>query len=203
MIATLTGEVAWIGLDRLVLEVGGIGYDVRTTHPTLSAVRHGQRVRLFTELVVREDSLTLFGFLDRDDADIFTLVQSVTGIGARTALALLSVLSPDDLRRAVLAGDTKAITKTPGIGPKVANRMILELKDKVSVPVGASAQVEIPAPQEQLKPDSADVVDALIGLGWQEKAASEAVRRAAEHLGDDAQRSDLLRTALKSLGGTR
>ncbi|MBV7432588.1 Holliday junction branch migration protein RuvA [Dermabacteraceae bacterium TAE3-ERU5] len=203
MIATLTGEVAWIGLDRLVLEVGGVGYDVRTTHPTLNAVRHGQRVRLFTELVVREDSLTLFGFLERDDADVFTLVQSVTGVGARTALALLSVLSPDDLRRAVLAGDTKAITKTPGIGPKVANRMILELKDKVSAPAEASAQVEIPAPQPQLQPDSADVVNALIGLGWQEKAASEAVQRAAEYLGDGAERSALLRTALKSLGGTR
>ncbi|MGQ4537147.1 Holliday junction branch migration protein RuvA [Dermabacteraceae bacterium P7074] len=203
MIATLTGEVAWIGLDRLVLEVGDVGYDVRTTHPTLNAVRHGQRVRLFTELVVREDSLTLFGFLDRDDADVFTLVQSVTGVGARTALALLSVLSPDDLRRAVLAGDTKAITKTPGIGPKVANRMILELKDKVSAPAEVAAQVEIPAPQPQLQPDSADVVNALIGLGWQEKAASEAVQRAAEHLGDGAERSALLRTALKSLGGTR
>ena len=165
MIASLTGRVARIDLDSLVLEVGGIGYLVRTTPQALSSTRHGAELTLHTELVVREDSMTLYGFPHADETETFRIVQSVSGIGPRTALAVLAVLDPEELRRAIAEQDAKTITRTPGIGPKVAQRMLLELSGKLPAPASLSAEGAAPAPATPSGADS-DVVEALVGLGW-------------------------------------
>jgi holliday junction DNA helicase RuvA len=202
VIASLTGRVARIDLDSLVLEVGGIGYLVRTTPQALGGTRHGAELTLHTELVVREDSLTLYGFPQAEEAETFRIVQSVSGIGPRTALAVLAVLEPEELRRAVAEQDAKTITRTPGIGPKVASRMLLELGGKLpapSTPVGETAPVPAPAAGGA----DADVVEALVGLGWAEKAAVGAVDSARAD-GDEAlDAAELLRRALRGLGGHR
>lgn len=210
MISTLTGRVAAISLDSLVIEVAGIGYAVRTTPQALADARLGQELTVHTELVVREDSLTLFGFPSTEETDVFRLVQSVSGIGPRIALAVLAVLSPEDLRRAVAAEDVKAITRTPGIGPKVAQRMLLELKDRIGAPVATGAgQTTEPAPVAEPAPSgaAAEVREALIGLGWPDRAADKAVGEAAEALEARGEPSGdagvLLRAALRHLGGSR
>lgn len=208
MIATLTGTVASIGLDSLVLDVHGVGYLVRTTPNALAHTRHGAELTLHTELVVREDSMTLFGFPSAEDADTFRVVQSVSGIGPRLALSVLAVLSPEDLRRAVAEQDVKAISRTPGIGPKVASRMILELGGKLAAPqepLGAEAAASDPTgaaadPGAQLE---AQVLEALLGLGWAEKPAAAAVTTTREELGDAVEAAELLRGSLRHLGGSR
>lgn len=203
MISTLTGRVSAISLDALVLDVGGVGFAVRTTPQALAHARHGQELTMHTELVVREDSLTLFGFPRREETETFRIVQSVSGIGPRIALAVLAVLSPDDLRRAVADEDTKAIARTPGIGPKVAQRMVLELKDRLgpaSTSVGADPTASASGDGAPSGP-AADVIEALVGLGWPEKAAGAAVDRAVA--AGEGDPGTILRTALRSLGGTR
>lgn len=202
MIASLTGRVARIDLDALVLEVGGIGYLVRTTPQALSATRHGAELTLHTELVVREDSLTLYGFPHAEEAETFRIVQSVSGIGPRTALAVLAVLDPEELRRAVAEQDTKTITRTPGIGPKVAGRMLLELGGKLPAP-SAPAPGAAPAVPAAVGGPDADVVEALVGLGWAEKAAAGAVESARSDGGDGLDAAELLRRSLRGLGGHR
>ncbi|MFI8778660.1 Holliday junction branch migration protein RuvA [Brachybacterium paraconglomeratum] len=202
MIASLTGRVVRLDLDALVLEVAGIGYLVRTTPQALAATRHGAELTLHTELVVREDSLTLYGFPQAEEAETFRIVQSVTGIGPRTALAVLAVLDPEELRRAVAEQDVKTITRTPGIGPKVAGRMLLELGGKLPAPSEASPQAPSAPGAAPGGPD-ADVVEALVGLGWAEKAARGAVEAAREEGGEQFDAASLLRTALRGLGGHR
>lgn len=202
MIASLTGRVVRLDLDALVLEVAGIGYLVRTTPQALAATRHGAELTLHTELVVREDSLTLYGFPQAEEAETFRIVQSVTGIGPRTALAVLAVLDPEELRRAVAEQDVKTITRTPGIGPKVAGRMLLELGGKLPAPSEASPQAPSAPGAAPGGPD-ADVVEALVGLGWAEKAARSAVEAAREEGGEQIDAAALLRTALRGLGGHR
>lgn len=202
MIASLTGRVARIDLDSLVLEVGGIGYLVRTTPQALSSTRHGAELTLHTELVVREDSMTLYGFPHADETETFRIVQSVSGIGPRTALAVLAVLDPEELRRAIAEQDAKTITRTPGIGPKVAGRMLLELGGKLPAPSEASTEAPSVPGAAPGGPD-ADVVEALVGLGWAEKAARSAVEAAREEGGEQLDAAALLRTALRGLGGHR
>ena len=202
MIASLTGRVVRLDLDALVLEVAGIGYLVRTTPQALAATRHGAELTLHTELVVREDSLTLYGFPQAEEAETFRIVQSVTGIGPRTALAVLAVLDPEELRRAVAEQDVKTITRTPGIGPKVAGRMLLELGGKLPAPSEASTEAPSVPGAAPGDPD-ADVVEALVGLGWAEKAARSAVEAAREEGGEQLDAAALLRTALRGLGGHR
>ncbi|MFL0458460.1 Holliday junction branch migration protein RuvA [Brachybacterium paraconglomeratum] len=202
MIASLTGRVVRLDLDALVLEVAGIGYLVRTTPQALAATRHGAELTLHTELVVREDSLTLYGFPQAEEAETFRIVQSVTGIGPRTALAVLAVLDPEELRRAVAEQDVKTITRTPGIGPKVAGRMLLELGGKLPAPSEASPQAPSAPGAAPGGPD-ADVVEALVGLGWAEKAARGAVEAARAEGGEKLDAAALLRTALRGLGGHR
>lgn len=203
MISTLTGQVSRIGLDSLVLEVHGVGYLVRTTPQALQEARHGAELTMHTELVVREDSLTLFGFPGPEETEVFRILQSVSGIGPRIALAVLAVLSPDDVRRAVASGDTAAITRTPGVGPKVAQRMMLELKDRIGAPSTSEAADEAAAPPDALAPDgtAGEVIAALVGLGWPEKAAARAVAQESEEHGEDA--AALLRASLRRLGGSR
>ena len=208
VIASLTGRVARIDLDALVLEVGGVGYLVRTTPQALSATGHGAELTLHTELVVREDSMTLYGFPSADEAETFRIVQSVSGIGPRTALAVLAVLDPEELRRAIAEQDAKTLTRTPGIGPKVASRMLLELGGKLPAPSGDGQEADVPAPAAAPAPGvDTDVVAALVGLGWAEKAslaAVEAVRGELEAADAPAtEAAPLLRHALRHLGGSR
>lgn len=208
MIASLTGRVARIDLDALVLDVGGVGYLVRTTPQALASTRHDAQLTLHTELIVREDSMVLYGFPRPEETDLFRIVQSVTGIGPRTALAVLAVLSPQELRRAVHEQDTKAITRTPGIGPKVAGRMILELSGRLPAPETPLGGVdEEPGGGAASSDADADVVAALTGLGWPEKAAGAAVaavQAGYEEAGDvTPDAAALLRESLRRLGGAR
>src|SRR6185312_16438471 len=135
------------------------------TPNTLATLRRGQQARLATALVVREDSLTLFGFTDDEQRDVFGLLQSVAGIGPRMALATLAVLDPDALATALVDGDVKTLTRVPGIGPKVAQRMVLELKDKVVAPASVPALVPQRAGGDG-DPRREQVVEALVGLGF-------------------------------------
>jgi holliday junction DNA helicase RuvA len=199
MISSVRGEVIAIGLDHAVVEVGGVGLAVQATPNTLATLRRGHQARLATALVVREDSLTLFGFTDDEQRDVFGLLQSVAGIGPRMALATLAVLDPDALATALLQGDVKALTRVPGIGPKVAQRMVLELKDKVVAPDAAPALV----PQRPSgDPRREQVVEALLGLGFTARPAEAAVDTALA-ADVDADASALLRAALAALGRAR
>ena len=201
MISSVRGEVLEIGLDHAVVEVGGVGLTVQATPTTLAGLRRGQPSRLATALVVREDSLTLFGFADDEERELFGLLQTVSGIGPRTALATLAVLAPDVLRRALVDGDLTTITRVPGIGRKGAERLVLELRDKVVASAASPAAVPSVA-LNGTNPRRDQVVEALVGLGFTAKPAEQAVDAvlAAEA---DADASTLLRAALTRLGRSR
>ncbi len=195
MIASVRGEVLEIALDHAVVEVGGVGLAVLAAPATLAGLRRGEQARLATTLVVREDSLTLFGFADDEQRELFGLLQSVGGIGPRMALATLAVLTPDQLTTALHDGDVKTLTRVPGIGQKVAQRMVLELKDKVvAVPAAVAAPVAGSG-----NPRRDEVVEALVGLGFTARPAGSAVDQAlaADAAADAAA---LLRAALTALG---
>ena len=195
MIAAVRGEVLEIGLDHTVVEVGGVGLAVHATPATLARLRRGDQARLATSLVVREDSLTLFGFADAEERDLFTLLQTVSGVGPRLALATLAVLSPDALRAGLADGDVATLTRVPGIGRKGAERLVLELRDKVVAPDRTPVAPAVGGPR-------AEVVEALLGLGFAAKPAEQAVDAVlAEQSAADA--ATLLRAALTRLGRSR
>jgi holliday junction DNA helicase RuvA len=207
VIASLAGTVAHLGLDRAVVDVGGVGYLVHATPATLAGLRVGEHARLATSLVVREDSMTLYGFADADERAVFETVQSVGGIGPRIALAMLAVLTPDALRRALATQDVKAITRVPGIGPKGAQRIVLELGDKLGLP-GSDGVPAAAGSTGGVASDRRDqVVEALVGLGWPAKVAEEAVASVVAESGaeqvTEAEVPGTLRAALQSLGGRR
>ena len=201
MIASVRGTVAAIALDHAVIDVGGVGLAVRATPGTLSGLKRGEQANLATTLVVREDSLTLFGFATTDAKVLFELVQSVSGVGPKIALALLAVLEPDDLHRALAGGDTAVLMRTPGIGRKSAERLVLELKDKV----GALAPV--PGGAATSTPVNDRLIEALSGLGFTSKQAAEAVAGVTADASDEAVAAGdvgvLLRRALAVLGRNR
>lgn len=210
MIASVRGTVQTLGLDRAVIDVGGVGLAVLATPAALSSLRVGDEARLCTTFVVREESMTLYGFVDEDERDVFETVQTVSGIGPRTALAMLAVLSPDALRAAVADGNLTTLMKVPGIGRKGAQRLVLELVDKLGAPRGAGAPAAAPAAVEA--PDARDqVVEALEGLGWNLKAAQDAVERVVQAreaatgaaVVAPSDVSEVLRAALRELGGRR
>lgn len=200
MIASVRGPVRSIGLDRVVVEVGGVGMLLHTTPATASALHHGQEASLSTTLVVREDSLTLFGFGSDDERDIFEQVQTVSGVGPRLALAMLSVLAPDRLRVAISSGDIAALTTVPGIGKKGAERMVLELRDKIGAIPGSAGTSTAAGSGARGATWRDQVSEALVGLGWSVKQADDAVARVAETAAPDAGVSDMLRAALRELG---
>ncbi len=171
MIAFVRGDVAAVTLTSAVLEVGGVGLELMCTPGTLATLRTGQSATLPTSMVVREDSLTLFGFLDDDEKSTFELVQTASGVGPKLAQAMLAVLTPDDLRMAVAGDDVKTLTRVPGIGQKGAQRIILELKDRIGAPTGGRAAV---APSASA-PWRDQVHQGLVGLGWSSKDAEKAV----------------------------
>ena len=203
MIASVRGSVLHVGLDRVVVEVGGVGMLVHTTPGTAASVRRGQEAALSTTLVVREDSLTLYGFAGDDERDMFEQVQTVSGVGPRLALAMLSVMPPDRLRAAISGSDIGALTKVPGIGKKGAERMVLELRDKIGAPTGAPGAAAPVAPAASLWREQ--VSEALVGLGWSAKQADDAVNRVADGAGAQGDGgtpnvSEMLRAALRELG---
>jgi holliday junction DNA helicase RuvA len=202
MIAFVSGTVAALAPDTAVVEVGGIGMAVQCTPDTLSTLRVGQHAKLATSLVVREDSLTLYGFADDDERQVFVLLQTASGVGPRLAQAMLAVHSPDALRRAVATGDEKALTMVPGIGKKGAQKLLLELKDRLGEPVGAPGVTRAPAAagwRDQLH-------SALVGLGYAPREAEDAVAAVApqaEAAQGTPQVGALLRAALQTLNRAR
>jgi len=198
MIAFVRGRVAATTLSSAVVEVGGVGMEVMCAPNTLAGLRPGQEVTLPTSMVVREDSLTLFGFADEDERSMFELVQTASGVGPKLAQAMLAVLPPDTVRAAVSSEDVKTLTTVPGIGQKGAQRIILELKDRIGGPVGATVA---PSAAGAEPPWKAQVRDGLVGLGWSAKEADKAVEAvAAEHRpGADPDVAGLLRAALRTL----
>lgn len=195
MIAFVSGRVAAVTLSSAVLEVGGVGLELMCTPGTLATLRTGQPATLPTSMVVREDSLTLFGFADDDEKQTFELLQTASGVGPKLAQAMLAVLSPDDLRLAIAGDDAKTLTKVPGIGQKGAQRVILELKDRIGAPTGgrASSLPAVAAPWRD------QVHQGLVGLGWSGKDAEKAVDAVAPEAGDAPDVAALLRAALRTL----
>jgi Holliday junction DNA helicase RuvA len=196
MIAFVRGSVAAVSVSSAVLEVGGVGLEVMCTPGTLATLRTGHTATLPTSMVVREDSLTLFGFLDDDEKSTFELVQTASGVGPKLAQAMLAVLSPDDLRGAVASDDVKTLTRVPGVGQKVAQRIILELKDRLGSPLGSlrpGAAVAAAAPWRD------QVQQGLVGLGWSARDADKAVESVAPDAGEVPDVPTLLRAALRTL----
>jgi len=200
MIAHLNGTVAAVGLDGAVIEVGGVGLRVQCTPDTLAHLKPGEPARVATSLVVREDSLTLFGFGTDDERNVFELLQTASGIGPRIALAMLAVHSPDALRRAVAAEDIKALTMVPGIGTKGAQRIVLEMKDRLGAP-SDQATVNGAAPTRRGAPSWRDqVTTGLVNLGWSARDAEAAVTAVeAESDGREPDVATALRAALRKL----
>jgi Holliday junction DNA helicase RuvA len=197
VISSVRGTVLSISADSAVIEMGGLGVLVQCTQPTLATLSLGDIVMLPTSLVVREDSLTLYGFVDHDERSVFESVQTVSGIGPRIAQAMLAVLRPDDIRRAITSNELTTLTKVPGIGTKGAQRLVLELKDRLAPPTAIGSQPTGAG-------SSADWTDqvraALVGLGWSARDADEAVEIVRRDVGDDvADVGALLRSALRSL----
>ncbi|WP_369779163.1 Holliday junction branch migration protein RuvA [Streptomyces sp. R33] len=206
MIAFVSGPVAAIAPTLAVIEVGGVGMAVQCTPNTIAGLRMGETARLATSLVVREDSLTLYGFADDDERQVFELLQTASGVGPRLAQAMLGVHSPDALRTAVGTGDEKALMAVPGIGKKGAQKLLLELKDKLGAPlVGAQRAPASSGPAPWTEQLSA----ALIGLGYASREAEEAVSavtpqaEAAIAAGGSVPVPQLLRAALQSLNRAR
>ena len=199
MISSVRGEVLEIALDHVVIESAGLGYRVHSTPATLATMRRGEHARLMTAMIVREDSMTLFGFAAPDARDLFGLLLTVSGVGPRLAMATLAVLEPDALRAALSDGNTAALTRVPGIGKRGAERMIVELRDKVAAfgGNGAAPLSAVPA-----SPVREQVVEALVGLGFPLKQAEQSTDTVLAD-GPDADTSAALRAALSLLGKSR
>lgn len=195
MIAHVRGTVATLSLNTAVLDVGGVGYLLLCTPGTLAGLRLGAEATVHTSMVVREDSMTLYGFADAEERDMFELVQTASGVGPKVAQAMLAVLAPDRLRTAIASADHATLTKVPGIGKKGAERIVLELRDRVgAVAVGTPA---VAAPWRE------QVLEALVGLGWSAKDADAAIERVAASAGDAPDVSTVLRDALRSMDRAR
>ncbi|WP_372699170.1 Holliday junction branch migration protein RuvA [Arthrobacter sp. JSM 101049] len=199
MISSLNGEVTHVALNSAVVEVSGFGMLIQATPQTLSGLHIGRRALVHTSMVVREDSMTLFGFASPAEREVFEVLLSVAGIGPRLALAVLAVHGPEEVRVAVSDGDAKAFTRVPGIGPKSAQRILLELAGKLA-PTG-EATTTLPAAAEPAWKDQ--VLQALVGLGWSEKDAGkalEATAAAEPELAATGHVGDILKSVLRDLG---
>lgn len=201
MIAFVQGRVASVALDSAVVDVGGVGLQVLCTPATLATLRNGEHARLPTSMVVREDSLTLFGFADDDERALFELLQTASGVGPKLAQAMLAVHGPDELRMAVANDDLVALTKVPGIGRKGAQRIVLELKDRIGPPAASARSGRTPAAGETQQWRD-QVHQALLGLGWSARDAESAVAAVADQAGATPDVSALLRAALRTLART-
>ncbi|WP_182353548.1 Holliday junction branch migration protein RuvA [Flaviflexus huanghaiensis] len=195
MITILRGTVLSVSASNVVIDVGGMGFRVMGTPTTLSQMRVGTEATVPTSFIVRDDSMTLYGFADEDERDTFDILISLSGIGPKIGLAVLSVHTPDNLRGIVEREDIAALTRVPGIGRKGAQRILLELGNKLGP---ATSQVEAATPSSV----TTDVIAALVGLGWTEPAAAEAVKKVEGEAGLQPV-SQMLKLALQKLGGKR
>jgi Holliday junction DNA helicase RuvA len=197
MIAHLSGTVAGVSPDGAVIDVGGVGLRIQCTPDTLATLQNGASAHVATSLVVREDSLTLFGFGSDDERNVFELLQTASGVGPRLALAMLAVHSPDALRMAVASEDLNALTMVPGIGKKGAQRIVLELKDRLGAPgdhaAATPARTQAPSWRDQVQ-------SGLVNLGWPARDAEAAATAVeAEYDGEVPDVATALRAALKKL----
>ena len=201
MIASLRGTVITISLDSAVIECAGVGYLVKAAPNTLAQLARGEETFILTTMVVKEDSQTLYGFLDDSTREMFALLQTVSGLGPRLALAAQSVYTTQELAGAISSSDSKTLQKIPGVGKRMAERMVVDLKDKVAgyVSPGGSTH-EVASPQVDLSGHIAEqVIEALTGLGFTEKMAEPAVSQVLSE-NPDIQTSQALRAALSILG---
>ena len=166
MISTLTGRVESVEASSAVIEVHGVGYEVRMAAADLAALHAGQETHVFTSLTISQDAVTLFGFLSPASKRMFLQLQKVSGIGPKVALSLLSTLPPDRLAKAVADGDTAALSKAPGLGKKGAQKIILELAGRIDL--------------DPIRPGARQVIEGLVSLGWRPQTAEEAVRQACD-----------------------
>ncbi len=205
MIARLKGLVDSLGDDFAVIDVGGVGYLVSCSARTLARLQRGTAAALYVETQVREDAINLFGFLDEGEREWFRLLTTVQGVGAKVALSILSVAPPEQLLQTIAAGDKAMLTRAGGVGPKLAVRILTELKDRAgkialggfaTAPAGVAAAAPLPAEGGVLE----DAVSALVNLGYRRLEAFEAAGQAARELPEGTDASTLIRAALKRLG---
>jgi Holliday junction DNA helicase RuvA len=210
VIASVSGRVAAVSPDGAVVEVGGVGLAVQCTPGTIARLQVGENARLSTSLVVREDSLTLYGFADDDERQLFELLQTANGVGPRLAQAVLAIHPPREIRRAVTMGDLKALMQVPGIGKKGAERLVLELRDRLGAPTGDTSldgpALPVAGAITPVAPWRDQLTSALVGLGWTSREADTALTALAP-VADEQIAAEgavnvavLLRQALQLLG---
>ena len=212
MIASVNGRVAAVSPDGAVVEVGGVGLAVQCTPGTIARLQVGENARLSTSLVVREASLTLYGFADDDERQLFELLQTANGVGPRLAQAVLAIHPPREIRRAVTMGDLKALMQVPGIGKKGAERLVLELRDRLGAPTGDTVLdggAALPVAGGGITPVAPwrdQLTSALVGLGWTSREADTALTTLAPVVDEQIAAEGavnvavLLRQALQILG---
>jgi Holliday junction DNA helicase RuvA len=201
MIGKLTGKVDYVGADHVIVDVGGVGYLVHCASSTLSRLAAGTAASLFIETKVSEEAIRLYGFLTADEREWFRLLQTVQGVGARVALSVLAALKLNEIERAVVLGDKAAVGRAQGVGPKLATRIVTELKDKapaLAMQRSAEGGAHIAGLQAP-RPAESDAIAALVKLGYSQIAAGEAVARAGQSLGDSAALDVLIRESLRRL----
>ena len=198
MISYIRGELAAIEEEKVIVDVNGVGYGIYMPEQSMNMLPQiGEEVKLHTYMNVREDAMQLFGFLTRDDLKVFKLVIGVSGIGPKGGLSILSHLSPDDLRFAVMSHDVKAISGAPGIGKKTAEKLIIELKDKLSIEEVLERQTEVNSPliSTGANQTQAEAVQALVALGYGNTESMKAVKKV--EITEDATVEEILKQALK------
>ncbi|WP_422035111.1 Holliday junction branch migration protein RuvA [Reyranella sp.] len=202
MIAKLKGLVDSVDTDSAVIDVGGVGYLVSASARTLRDLAVGGPATMLVETIVREDAIALYGFLATKERDWFRILTTVQGVGARVALSILSTLSPDEIARAIAAQDRSTLSRPPGVGPKLAARLVTELKDKAAAFGIAPAPAQDGKPAEAASPAGSineDAVSALVNLGYKRVEAFGAVARATQRLGDGAGLDAVIRAGLQDL----
>jgi holliday junction DNA helicase RuvA len=203
MIASVQGRIAALGPDGAVVDVGGVGLTVSCSPGTLARLRVGQEARLATSLVVREDSLTLYGFADDDERALFELLQTANGVGPKLAQTMLAVHPPTELRRAIVTDDLAALMRVPGIGRKGAERIVLELRDRIGTVDGGDGAAELSAGITPTAPWREQLRHALAGLGFPGREAADAIDLVAADAGETPDVPALLRRSIQLLGRAR
>lgn len=199
VISQLSGTIVQHGENHAVVDVAGVGYAVQVTPTHALELRHGERATVTTAMIVREDAISLYGFRDATEREVFDLLTGVSGVGPKSAMSVLSQLTPVQLAQAIANDDVAAFKRVTGVGPKTAKLIILNLKDKLPAAGGVSDAVTISAPASM----RADVIEALVGLGTAQKVAEQAVDQALEDAGAADSVPSLLRAALAIIGAKR
>lgn len=202
MIASLRGTVIDLGLGSAVIECAGVGYQVLAAPRTLAELRRGEEAFVLTKFVVREDAQTLYGFLDADSRDMFVLLQTVSGLGPRLALAAQAVYTTGELAAHIRGGDAKALQKIPGVGKRMAERLIVDLKDKVAEVEELPGAPAVSAGATASGANLEQVIEALVGLGFREKDAEATVAAVASQ-NPELATGEVLRSSLNALGSKR